>query len=492
MQLAYRVRLTRPARHPGGGDDYTRGGTANRRMTGHNERVNVKWRSTARGWLRGAVAFARTAEPRSAVSRQAVTGDVALAAGFVLVSLIAVAAKVSHSSGAALELIPGLPGRSDPIPVEVAGPLTGLGAAAIAAAVATSVPLGARRVLPLTTFWLILGATAATSSYATLATFVAITFAAYNAVVRSRFRGGVLLSLPLAALAVMAMFPNSAPPLPARASPLFIFIPILIVGNAVHVWRRRAGDSQDRLRRLAAEHEAATRHALEVERSRIASELHDVVTHNVSVMVVQAGAARRVLDAAPDDARDAMLAVESSGRAAMTELRHLLGLLSPAGTSGDEAPAAPGGTAFPARDLFPGGNAAAAATAATLSPQPGLGQLRSLIDPVAAAGLPVELHVTGEERGLPQGLDLTAFRVIQEALTNVIKHAGPARAEIRLDYRPAEIVVEIADDGTGGALGSTPGRGLLGLRERVALYGGDLDAGRRPAGGWLVRARIPA
>ena len=486
MQLAYRVRLTRPACHPGGGDDYTRGGTANRRMAGHNERVNVKWRITARGWLRGAVAFARTAEPRSAVSRQAVAGDVALAAGFVLVSLIAVAAKVSHSSGAALELIPGLPGKSDPIPIEVGGPLAGLGAAAVAAAVATSVPLAARRVLPLTTFWAILGATAATSYYATLATFVAITFAAYNAVVRSRFRGGALLSLPLAALAVMAMFPNSAPPLPARASPLFIFIPILIVGNAVHVWRRRAGDSQDRLRRLAAEHEAATRHALEVERSRIASELHDVVTHNVSVMVVQAGAARRVLDAAPDDARDAMLAVESSGRAAMTELRHLLGLLSPAGTSGHEAPAAPGGNAFPA------GNAAAVPPAATLSPQPGLGQLRSLIDPVAAAGLPVELHVTGEERGLPQGLDLAAFRVIQEALTNVIKHAGPARAEIRLDYRPAEIVVEIADDGTGGALGSTPGRGLLGLRERVALYGGDLDAGRRPAGGWLVRARIPA
>jgi signal transduction histidine kinase len=479
MQLAYRVRLTRPACHPGGGDDYTRGGTANRRMAGHNERVNVNWRSTACGWLRGAVAFARTAEPRSAVSRQAVADDVALTAGFVLVSLIAVAAKFSHS-GTALRLIPALPGDGGPVPIEVARPLAGLGAAAVAAAVATSVPLAARRVLPLTTFWAVLGATAATSSYTTLATFVAITFAAYNAVVRSRFRGGALLSLPLAALAVMAMFPNSAPPLPARASPLFIFIPILIVGNAVHVWRRRAGDSQDRLRRLAAEHEAATRHALEVERSRIASELHDVVTHNVSVMVVQAGAARRVLDAAPDDARDAMLAVESSGRAAMTELRHLLGLLSPAGTSGPEAPAAPGG------------NAAAVPPAATLSPQPGLGQLRSLIDPVAAAGLPVELHVTGEERGLPQGLDLAAFRVIQEALTNVIKHAGPARAEIRLDYRPAEIVVEIADNGTGGALGSTPGRGLLGLRERVALYGGDLDAGRRPAGGWLVRARIPA
>ena len=452
-----------------------------RPRTGHNGLVNGEWRTAARGWLRAALVLARTVEPRSAEPKRVVSADVALAAGFLVFSLIEVA-RLGSPSSAAYRLIPVLPGGVgfDPRVVVALTPASWGGWPAAVAAVSTSLPLATRRLFPLTTFWVLLAAMAATSHYSTLATFVVVVFAAYNAVVRSRFRGPALLSLAMAAVAVMAIFPNSSPPIPARATPIAIFIPIAIVGNAVHTWRRRAGDSQDRLRRLAAEHEEATRRALEVERSRIASELHDVVTHNVSVMVVQAGAARRVLDDAPDDAREAMLAVESSGRAAMTELRHLLGLLGPPGAA-DEAPATVAGTAQ------------------VLSPQPGLGQLRSLMDPVAAAGLPVELHVSGKQRDLPPGLDLAAFRVVQEALTNVIRHAGQARAEIRLDYRPDELVVEIADDGTGGSAGSpggsagsTPGRGLLGLRERVELYGGDLDAGLRPGGGWLVRARIPA
>jgi signal transduction histidine kinase len=445
-----------------------------RPRTGHNGLVNCEWRTAARGGLRAALALARTAEPRSTAPGRVATADVALAAGFLVFSLIEVA-RIASPASSAYRLIPVLPGGVgfDPRIVVALTPASWGGWPAAVAAVSTSLPLAARRLLPLTTFWVLLAAMAATSHYSTLATFVAVVFAAYNAVVRSRFRGPALLSLGLAAVAVMAIFPNSSPPIPARATPIALFIPIAIVGNAVHIWRRRAGDSQDRLRRLAAEHEEATRRALEVERSRIASELHDVVTHNVSVMVVQAGAARRVLDDAPDDAREAMLAVESSGRAAMTELRHLLGLLGPPGAA-DEAPAT------------------AAGTAQVLSPQPGLGQLRSLLDPVAAAGLPVELHVCGKQRELPPGLDLAAFRVVQEALTNVIRHAGHARAEIRLDYRPDELVVEIADDGTTGGAGSTPGRGLLGLRERVEMYGGNLDAGLRPGGGWLVRARIPA
>jgi signal transduction histidine kinase len=170
----------------------------------------------------------------------------------------------------------------------------------------------------------------------------------------------------------------------------------------------------------------------------------------------------------------------------MTELRHLLGLLGPPGAWDAAVPATASGNAQ------------------ALSPQPGLGQLKSLIGPVKAAGLPVELHVAGTQRGLPPGLDLAAFRVIQEALTNVIKHAGQASASVRLDYRPGGLVIDVTDDGRGsdpsvpggsGALGvpSSPGagRGLIGLRERIALYGGDLDAGPRPGGGWRVRARIP-
>jgi signal transduction histidine kinase len=177
-----------------------------------------------------------------------------------------------------------------------------------------------------------------------------------------------------------------------------------------------------------------------------------VVTHNVSVMIVQAGAARQVLTADPAEATEALLAVESSGRAAMTELRHLLGLLSPAADTG----AAPGAGAGPNRDAPGAGQG--------LSPQPGLGQLQRLIERVAAAGLPVSLQVSGVPRAMPPGLDLAAYRVVQEALTNVIKHAGKPRTTVRLDYRHTELVVEVADAGrpipaAGPASSAVPGSG---------------------------------
>jgi signal transduction histidine kinase len=227
-------------------------------------------------------------------------------------------------------------------------------------------------------------------------------------------------------------------------------------------WRQRAGDSAQRLLRAEAEHEAQTRRAVDAERARIAGELHDVVTHNVSVMVVQAGAARSVLSSSPEQAREALLAVEASGRTAMSELRHLLGLLAPAG--GDEE---------------------------LLVPQPGAARVPALVERVRAAGLSVELSVTGA-RDLPPGVDLAAYRVVQEALTNVIKHAGTARAAVVLEYRRDDLVITVTDDGrpvTGA--GGPGGRGLIGLRERIGLYGGELDAGPRPGGGWRVRARIP-
>jgi signal transduction histidine kinase len=462
--------------------------------------VDVDWRALARTWPRRALAFARSAEPRPALSRRAVAADIAVAVVATGLSLYAVA-RVSLGQG----LVGGIriwPFKGFPPggPAKfLTSPVSGVPWQGLVAAVAATAPLAARRWLPLSTFWVVLAAAMFGHHYATFVTFCAVAFAAYSAVVHSRFRGPALLSLPLAAVMVMAAFPNTAPPIPARATPLALLIPIEIVGNAVHVWRRRAGDSQARLHRLQAEHEAATRRALDLERARIAGELHDVVTHNVSVMVVQAGAARQVLAGSPDQAREALLAVESSGRAAMTELRYLLGLLCPPGAPADGA--------------------------AALRPQPGLGQLRPLIDRVAAAGLPVELRVKGTPRGLPAGLDLAAYRVVQEALTNVLKHAGHARTEVRLGYSDDALVVEVADDGRPGTDGagraSGPGspdgpdgpagaarpdgdaadrggpgrdplsRGLLGLTERTALYGGDFDAGRRPGGGWLVRARFP-
>jgi signal transduction histidine kinase len=192
-------------------------------------------------------------------------------------------------------------------------------------------------------------------------------------------------------------------------------------------------------------------------------------------MVIQAGAARQVLSGSPDEAREALLAVESSGRAALTELRHLLGLFSPA----DD----------PENDQ--------------LRPQPGLGSVHSLVDRVITAGLPVELLVSGSPRPLPPGLDLTAFRVVQEALTNVLKHAGKPQTTVMVEYQADELVVQVTDDGPPfpaelcapgedeAKMVSGARRGLLGLRERVTLYGGELVTGRRPAGGWLVRATIP-
>jgi signal transduction histidine kinase len=251
-------------------------------------------------------------------------------------------------------------------------------------------------------------------------------------------------------------------------------------------WRHQAGDSAERLRRAEAEHRAATVRALAAERSRIASELHDVVTHNVSVMVVQAGAARRILAGSPDDARAALLAVEASGRTAMVELQHLLGLLSPI----DGMQPEPG---------------SGEAETAPLRPQPGLGRLQALVERVSAAGLPVRLAVTGPPRALPPGLDLTAYRVVQEALTNAMKHAGPASAVVTLAYREEAVVIDVSDDGghddrprllaspagTASAVVAGTGRGLLGLHERLSLYGGAFDAGPRPAGGWRVTATLP-
>jgi signal transduction histidine kinase len=341
----------------------------------------------------------------------------------------------------------------------------------------TTAPLAFRRRYPATSFGIIMAAVIATSGYTTTVSFAAVIFAAYSAVAYSRYRRMALLTVSTAAIIVTAAFANTTPPVPARFTAFLILLPTVAVAIGMRSWRQRAGDSAERLRQAEAEHEAETRRAVEAERGRIASELHDVVTHNVSVMVVQAGAARRVLGSSPGQTRDAfwvqtaveaLLAVEASGRTAMGELRHLLGLLAPSGEAPDGDDDA-------------------------LVPQPDVGQVRSLVERVRAAGLPVELTITGA-RALPPGVDLAAYRVVQEALTNVIKHANQARTVVRIEYRPHELLIDVADDGlAAGASRLQPGggRGLIGLRERIAIYGGDLDAGPRPGGGWRVQARIP-
>jgi len=224
---------------------------------------------------------------------------------------------------------------------------------------------------------------------------------------------------------------------------------------------------------LERERETAAQGAVDAERARIARELHDIVSHNVSVMVVQAGAARQVIDADAGEATAALRAVESAGRDTMTELRHLLGVLAPSADGEDEI---------------------------DLSPQPSLSRLSPLIDRIAFAGLPVEVRISGEPIPLPSGVDLTAYRIIQEALTNALKHGDGVKADVTVRYAERYLRIEVLNTGPSvlsgggrrrpkGAPGE--GRGLLGLRQRVAVFGGDLDARRRLGGGFRVRAKIP-
>ncbi|HEX8007333.1 MAG TPA: histidine kinase [Trebonia sp.] len=406
-----------------------------------------------RSWPRRAMAFLGNAEPRTALPRQAIITDACLA-------LVAVLAALAAS-------------ESYPLTAKIA-------------AVLTTAPLAARRLAPLAAFWAILAGIIMPGSDNTIVSIIATVFAGYCAVVYSRYRGLALLSLPVVGLILTAAFQDTTPPLPGRLSALVILMAITVFGNAVRVWRARAGDSSAQLLRAQAEHEAATRRALELERARIASELHDVVTHNVSVMVVQAGAARQVLGAGQDEARSALLAVEASGRTAMAELQHMLGLLS---VPGEQEPD------FPADGEDRG----------QLRPLPGLGQLTTLVERMAAAGLDVEPRILGAPWTLSPGRDLAAYRVVQEALTNVLKHAGPARTVITLDYRYDGLMLEVTDDGPRCPAGPSPhpqerrpaalpgtGRGLIGMRERVTMSGGEFDAGRRPGGGWRVMARFPA
>jgi signal transduction histidine kinase len=421
----------------------------------------------ARHLLRRAVAFVCFAEQRTSPTRRAIAMDISLAAAATAALIVTINYTLDNGGTAQPSGFPGYTAGENPWPNLVFAALT-------------TTPLAMRRLRPLTAFWVILAAALVAPYTANnWVTFIAVVLAAYSAVVHSPFRHGAITSVLAAGIMIAVAFPDAAPELPGRFTALLVLIPVVLAGNATLLWRRRAGDSQARLLRMQAEQEATTRRALGLERARIASELHDVVTHNVSVMIVQAGAARQVLADTQGEARTALLAVESSGREAMAELRHLLGLLSPPPQPEDGAGADAGGTRADQE----------------LLPQPGLRQLQALIGRVTAAGLPVELHVGDVPEGLPPGVDLTAFRVIQEALTNVIKHAGKPRTCVSIDCRCGELVVEVADAGqqarTAAPAVPGAGRGLLGLRERTGLYGGELEAGPRPRGGWLLRARIP-
>jgi len=240
-----------------------------------------------------------------------------------------------------------------------------------------------------------------------------------------------------------------------------IFAVVWVVGFTLGRKFAEADEAKERAARAEREREARARAAVAEERARIARELHDVVGHSVSVMTVQASGVRRLLRPEQEREREALLIVERTGREALAEMRRMVGVLR----RPEEAPA--------------------------LAPQPSLEHVDRLIEQACEAGLPVELRVEGEATELPAGVDLTAYRLVQEGLTNALKHARATRAEVIVNYLDGQIEVTVSDDGAGLGNGDGGGHGLVGMRERVSVYGGELDAGPQPGGGFRLRARLP-
>ncbi len=323
-------------------------------------------------------------------------------------------------------------------------------------------PLLVRRRFPLAALVLVVGFGVLDQVPAGLPRTVALTacvIAACSAVLYSPYQVVATASALVGTGLVIGQYTDTGQPI---GPGVVIALLVVSAGFVVPTWRRR-------VHAIAVEQRVATQHALDSERTRIAQELHDVVTHNVSMMIVQAGAARTMMPVAPEKAGAALHNVETVGRAAMTELRHIMGLLT---VNTDN----------------PGQNADT-----ELVPPPGLAQVAALVDRVRDTGARVELAVSLPSQPLPTGLDLAAYRVVQEALTNVGKHAAGATTAITIDHNPRELRIEIVD--TGGAsttaAGGGTGRGLIGMRERLAMYGGSLQTGNLPTAGFRVCAVIP-
>ena len=253
---------------------------------------------------------------------------------------------------------------------------------------------------------------------------------------------------------------------PERAPGEFVFTPVLfaiawLAGFALRERAVQAEAAEERAALAEREREVTARIAVAEERARIARELHDIVAHSVSVMVLQVGAVRHKLPDTLDEDKEALQGVEKVGRSALAEMRRLLGAMRHSGQEPE------------------------------LTPQPGLDALDSLAEEVSRAGLPVELHVDGNRVPLPRAVDLSAYRIIQEGLTNALKHARASRADVTLRYRADELQIEVRDDGRGVATTDGLGHGLVGVGERVKIYGGEMTTGTAPGGGFVLSTRLP-
>jgi len=338
---------------------------------------------------------------------------------------------------------------------------------AVLLALASTVPVAWRSQWPIAAAVIVSAANggcmiAAAPHQAAFQPFVALVLVAYS--LGSNTTGRAVVLAPAASLAFLAGLGGIAI---SRGQDSGNVVPSTVwlvatwfVGRLMRRWRRRAAELEDLTHRLDAQRELQAQAAVAVERARIARELHDVIAHNVSMMVVQAGAAARVLEGNQQDVRTALDAIEGTGRQTVDEMRRLIGVVR-----SDDGLA--------------------------LSPQPTLRDLERLIANVRDAGLPVELRVEGSPVPLPPGIDLSAYRIVQEALTNALKHAGRAHATVVVRYERGAVEVEVTDDGEGPGTDTGTGHGLVGMRERVALWGGELEAGRRAGGGFEIRARLP-
>lgn len=333
------------------------------------------------------------------------------------------------------------------------GPIEGDRTVLVPTALAMTLPLVLRRRRPLLTVAVVFGAAAVQDALTTppdgLSAVIALLVAAYSVAAYSERRRAV------AGLTVAV-----AASVPGDNGGDLAFAAVLIGGawGAGRLVRRQ----NELLDALAREQEARERAAVADERARLARELHDVIAHAVTTMVVQAEAGQAMLERKPERAHDAFGSIMSSGRQALGELRRMLGLLHEGGERGSTAP------------------------------QPGLTELEALVEELRGVGLAVDLTVEGEPRPLPGGVDLSAYRIVQEALTNTLKHAANARARVTVRYQPDGVELEVVDDGRANGRAPGGGHGIAGMRERVRLYGGTFEAGRRDGGGFAVRARLPA
>lgn len=337
----------------------------------------------------------------------------------------------------------------------------GLKSVLVPTALLVTLPLALRRRFPLSVLCVVTGAMATETLITTplqgMSGLIAFVVAVYSVAAhteRRRALAGLAISL-VGAAALLSDDPAD------YAFSAFTTGAPWLAGRGLRTARSRARELERLTAQLTSEREERARLAVATERARIARELHDVVAHSVSTMVVQAEAGEALLDGHPERAREAFQSIQHTGREALAEMRRLLGLLR----HGDPELA--------------------------LVPQPSMVHLETLLTRVRDAGVTVDLKVEGQPWPLPPGLDLSAYRIIQEALTNTLKHSGGARAWVSVRYQAQALELEIVDDGHSADDGTDGGQGIAGMRERVTLFGGELNVGRRAVGGYSVRARLP-